>query len=232
MHGLRRFTVYALVSAVLLVTGPAAGAAAAETINMRPISDWLGTGHAPTGFWTSPFDQLPEGFVAFTFTGLLAGGVEGTTELDGTIVERRLESGRVEVTVRVVGKNAPLTVYGLQEWLDWIAAGRPAIRPEAVLGAGTNGSLDFRTELVFLVDTMGAPYPLPIPAADFLKSTIVGNGSGTFTDHAANFGYTPGATGGVHILQTGLFAIAANANGAALEDEFPGELVNLSETGR
>ncbi len=231
MQGLRRFTVYALVSAVLLVTGPAAGTAAAETINMRPISDWL-TGRLPTGNWTGPLDQLPEGYFAVTYFGPLAGGVVGTPEIDGTIVERRLESGRVEVTVRVVGKNAPLTVYRLQDQQDWVARGRTPPLPTAVLGEGTNGTLDFRTELVFLVDTMGAPYPRPIPAADFLKTMIVANGWGTFTSYAASFGYTPGATGEVHILQTGLFAIAANANGAALEDAFPGELVNLSETGR
>lgn len=231
MPGLRRFTVYALVSAVLLITGPGAGAAAAETINMRPISDWL-TGRIPTGNWTSPFDGLPDGYFAVTYFGPLASGVVGTTKIDGTIVERRLESGRVQVTVRVVGKNAPLTIYGMQDWQDWINRGRTPPLPTAVLGEGTNGSLDFRTELVFLVDAIGAPYPRPIPAADFLKSTIVGNGWGTFTSYAASFGFTPGATGVVHILQTGLFAIAANANGAALEDEFPGELVNVSETGR
>jgi hypothetical protein len=231
MQGLRRFTVYALVSAVLLVTGPAAGTSAAETINMRPISDWL-TGRVPTGNWTSPFDRLPEGYFAVTYVGPLASGVVGATEIVGTIVERRLESGRVEVTVRVVGNNAPLTIYGMQDWQDWLNRGRTPPLPTAVLGEGTNGSLDFRAELVFLVDTMGAPYPRPIPAADFLKSTIVASGWGTFTSYAASFGYTPGAIGGVQILQTGLFAIAENANGAALEDAFPGELVNLSETGR
>jgi hypothetical protein len=232
MNGLGRFTVCALVSAVLFMTGPGGGGAAADTINMRPISDWLGTGHFPTATWTTSFDQLPDGYVAFTFPGLLAGGVEGTTALDGMIVERRLASGRVEVTVMVVGKNAPLTIYGMQDWLDWIAAGRPALRPSAVLGAGTNGSLDFRSTLVFVVNEMGAPLPFQIAPEDFLKSTIEGNGSGTFTSYAANFGYTPGADGQVHIRQTGLLHVAAHANGAALEDEFPSELINLRETGR
>jgi len=232
MRGLRRFTSCVLIGVLLVITGPTAGRTTAATINMRPISDWLGTGHAPTGIWTSPTDQLPEGYVAFTFFGRLAGGVEGTTDLDGTIVERRLESGRVEVTVTVVAKNAPLTVYGQQDWLDWIAAGRPPTRPSPVLGAGTNGSIDFRTELVFLVDGMGAPLPFSFAPDDVLKDTIVGHGSGTFTDYAASFGYTPGADGEVELLQTGLFAVAAKANGAALDDAFPGELLNLRETGR
>src|SRR5207249_9266179 len=147
----------------------------------------------------------------------------------GRVIERRLADGNVEVTVTIQAKNAPITIYRNQDVRDFLAGTAPF--PKAVLGQGADGSIDYRWELRLIV----ADFNLRLVGANFLSApriSIVGNGTGSFTSYAANFGYTPGATGEVHITQTGLFAVAEHANGMGLEDQFPGELVNLRETGR
>lgn len=232
MFGMRRLSVCALVSVILVATLSAGGAAKAETVNIRPISDWTSVRPAPTGNWTGPADQLPEGYFAvfYRFAGAPADGVDmSRVRIDGKVIERRLESGDVEVTVRLQVSNAPLTIYGFQDVQDFFAGTAPF--PTPVLGAGADGSIDYRWEIRLIV----ADFDLPLVPANFRDTpriSTAGNGAGHFTSYAANFGYTPGATGEVHIMQIGLFAVAEHANGMGLADAFPGELITLRETGR
>jgi hypothetical protein len=233
MLEMRRLSVGVLASAILATTIVSGGTARAESVNIRPITDWTSVRPTPgTGNWTSPVQQLPDGYFAvfYRFAGAPAEGVDlSKLQVDGKVIERRLVTGEVEVTVRLDVRNAPITVYLNQKAIDFLGGTGPF--PTAVFGAAADGSIDYTYEL----RVMTADFNLPLVPPNFIsapRASIVGTGTGHFTSYAAQLGFTPGATGEIHITQIGLFAVSQHANGVGVEDAFPGELVNLRETGR
>jgi len=125
--------------------------------------------------------------------------VEGDTIITGTILEHELNDGTALITLSLDVKNAPLTVYNVIEYAYYCFE-LPGYQepPEAILGAGIDGYIDYRVECKFIIPFPGAELPniMELLFSDFsLTYNYFGTGFGTLTSHAADFGFTPGKTG-------------------------------------
>ena len=104
-----------------------------------------------------------------------------------------------------------MTVYDYFEfigycanWTDWWPD--EGIPPSAILGEGIDGYIDYKLLFKFHISAPGDPLP-PVWFSwdDYISCNIIGTGYGLLTEHAANWGYTPGAVGMVKLHQMCLF---------------------------
>ena len=214
----KKLTLLAIVGILMLSFIPfvAAGEGSGK-VTKRPIDDWL-----DAQWGTFPFDldnwgmcdfvssySLLVAKMGFPFPFILSdenGLVNGETTFGGHITERVLKDGRALITVHLDVWNAPLTVFFFPELADHVWGDPPGPRPLALLGAWEDGYIDYKMVFKFYLNGPGEDMPFCFDAYNNYKSmNIIGTGYGTLTDHAADFGFTPGATGMLKLHQICLF---------------------------
>lgn len=193
-------------------------------VTKRPIEDWLNAQWEMPLIWfgydvenwgmcdfVSP-DSLLVAKMGLPFPFILSGEnglVIGKTTFGGHITERVLNDERALVTVHLYVWNAPLTVFFFPELAAhvWPAPGElPGPRPLALLGGWEDGYIDYKMIFKFILDTPGDDMPFYGDAFNnYISLNIIGTGYGILTDHAADFGFTPGATGMLKLHQISLF---------------------------
>ena len=132
--------------------------------------------------------------------------VDGDTIIEGSIKERVLKDGRALITLQLDVTNAPLTVYDLFEFLDYCFG--VLGEPQAILGAGIDGYIDYKVVAKFIIPYPGDPLPHCFGIwGDYISVNIHGIGYGTLTERAVELGFatTAGATGMLKLHQIGLF---------------------------
>jgi hypothetical protein len=136
------------------------------------------------------------------------GLVIGETVIKGEITERALEDGTAFVIMQIDVKNAPLTVYDYTDFILY-CVGIPGFGiPEAVLGAGLDGYIDYKVEFKFINDYPGAPMPIALDMwNNYISVNIHGIGYGTLTERAVELGFaeSAGNTGKLMLHQIALF---------------------------
>ncbi len=192
-------------------------------VTYRPLSDWTLNNPRVLLGSTTNWDLLPEGWIIRPNSA-----VEDNGHYCGYIREKVLDDGRAELTVYIVGKDSPRSIYRLSEWFDyWYVPDTPW--PEDIL---ENVKMDFFTILKFILPKPNDEIPFLFDLFDepneWVSQMIIGTASGTFTDHAGAFGpapgFTPGEEGRVFIFQVNYI----NEDG---EEVWPYEIVNVYEVG-
>jgi len=215
-------------------------------VTKRPIDDWLNAQWDTVFGWfgydaenwgmcdfVSP-DSLLVAKTGFPFPYILSdenGLVIGETTFGGHITERVLNDGRALVTVHLMVWNAPLTVFFFPELADYVWG--PGPRPSAILGSYEDGYIDYKMVLKFILEIPGDDIPFCWDALEsFISLNIVGTGYGELTDHAADFGFTPGATGMLKLHQVALAKPEDHPNYDPIYGDFwPVETVEIHELG-
>ena len=132
--------------------------------------------------------------------------VDGDTIIEGSIKERVLKDGTALITLQLDVTNAPLTVYNVDEFLDYCFG--DAGEPQAILGAEMDGYIDYKVVCQFIIPYSGAPLPHCFGIwGSYISVNIHGIGYGTLTEHAVELGFaeTAGATGMLKLHQIALF---------------------------
>lgn len=241
--------VFPVVSVILtlLAVSPAAAAP-------RPIADFLSTQGTycvdDGGGGCLLFVPPVPNFIGWTVTGETTvasvdyaglangtldcgGGVSGTTsfgtQADGTVIERPLPDGRVEVTVVLHTRNA----------LTWVADGDFASgtllfgqRVCDVLAGGQASLGDSQLQVVFINPGPGAPLPDLIELFvsrfnDLVSLSFRSQAEGALR---AAFGVSDGTPGRATIVQTG--TLFRTNFGGATGDGFPAERISLKVVGQ
>ena len=215
-HINRKLAILAIVGILMFSFIPfvAAGEGSGK-VTKRPIDDWLNVQWDTVFDWfgydvenwgmadfVSPYSSLVAK-MGFPFPYILSdenGLVIGETTFRGHITERALEDGRALITVHLSVWNAPLTVFFFPELADHVWGSGP--RPLALLGAYEDGYIDYKMVFKFYLDEPGDDIPFCWDAFNsYISLNIIGTGYGVLTDHAADFGFTPGATGMLKLHQ-------------------------------
>ena len=215
-------------------------------VTTRPIEDWL------TAQWEMPLiwfgydvenwgmcdfvspDSLFVAKMGLPFPFILSdenGLVIGETTFGGHITERVLNDGSALVTVHLFVWNAPLTVFFFPELADYAWGDPPGPRPSAILGSYEDGYIDYKMVFKFILEGPGDAMPFYGDAfSNYISLNIVGTGYGTLTDHAADFGFTPGATGMLNLHQIALAKPEDHPNYDPIYGDFwPIETVEIHE---
>ncbi|HVE59850.1 MAG TPA: hypothetical protein VNB22_23760 [Pyrinomonadaceae bacterium] len=202
----------------------------------RPLSDWLDaqgsvvnpvTCNSPTvlGFADPNFTYF--GFADYSgkINACITahGGPVFNAEFSGSVTERDLPDGTAEVTVIEHFTNT--YAYAL----DGAPPFGPVLgyRQSALLGQPDHpvGTANGMIQVKFLIPYPGAPLPDLIDAFLLsIKARIQGEGP-----LRASFGVPEGTPGKFIVSQTGLFNISGHGNGVL--DGFPGEIVNVFQSG-
>jgi len=256
-------TVLAAIASALILAAPPAVVAGS-----RPFSDWLSAQGLNATFYppvkdyvgwstnptSAPSHRPPDTsrlFALVDYAGIAAewllanGGPDLGTEVDGSITERTLSDGRVEVHVTVHTKNAltfvtdninvPCCPIIGQPFLFGYTA--PEIQADPTLEPGLS-SVHF--EIVFTNTAPGAPLPdfvdafiLPHAAPGQQLVSILFSANGTGPLRSA-FGVAEGIPGRVKVTQIGVLCSGlhdkSQCNGAR-QDGFPVETIDLREIG-
>jgi hypothetical protein len=231
----------------------------------RPLSDFINAQGTTTCFTppapaqlgaTSDPDKGPVRFALFDYTGKVAAllqsmyGISLGTTVTGTVTERPLADGRVEVTVNLhtrdalawainLDPNGPASQFNNNPLLFGARAQDLIADPATTPALG-----DVHLRIVFKNTAPGAPLPdlvcinqgpdcpnvAPCPAGFEIDFFMV-NGNATGPLHAVS-GAPEGSAGRLDVVQTGLIKPAIN-NGfkGALSDAFPAERVDLRQIG-
>ena len=219
----KRLMLLAVIGVMFLTFIPFTVANKDDGVTIRPIEDWLTAQwdfiHDITGYdvknWGVGDFVSPDSLLVtkmgypFPFPWLPNfldenGLVLGETTFSGFILERALNDGTALVTVHLDVTNAPLTVFFYPELSDYVFFG--GARPTAILGSYEDGYIDYKLIFKFYISAPGEPIPFfGIAFENYVSINIIGTGYGTLTDHAADFGYTPGAMGMLKLHQIALF---------------------------
>ena len=246
----RKLTLIAIIGILVLSFIPFVAAGNGNgRVTKRPIEDWLNAQWAPPLAWfgydvenwgmsdfVSPDSNLvakmgiPFPFILSDENGL----VNGETTFGGHITERVLNDGSALVTVHLFVWNAPLTVFYFPELSAhvWPAPGElPGPRPLALLGAYGDGYIDYKMVFKFILDGPGEDMPFCFDAFNnYISIHIVGTGYGILTNHAADFGFTPGAAGMLKLHQIALAKPEDHPNYDPIYGDFwPIETVEIHE---
>ena len=203
----------------------------AETITSRPLQEWIDAQrncygfHRPTFCYYNSPNPHPGSYPPVAgYSAYIYGGCgfpqrvkNGTTTEKGYVSEKLLDNGKAEVTVYIEGKNAPLTIWDYTEieTLDCeamlsyptILGNRERTKERGKITYVTDGWIDYTQTFTFINDipvgyTIGnEPLPCMFDIVNVVYLHFVATGYGTFTQHAAQFGFTPGAKGKVQINQ-------------------------------
>lgn len=132
--------------------------------------------------------------------------VEGDTIISGKVKERALNDGTALITLQLDVKNAPTTVYDFTDFILYCLGYAPY--PEAVLGEGIDGYIDYTVLVKFYISEPGAPLPDCFGIYDhYISVNIIGTGFGILTERAVELGFaeTAGSMGRVRVHQIALF---------------------------
>ena len=228
---------------ILILSFIPAVAASEGMVTERPIEDWLDPNYTayPWGEenWVmsdfgSPYTNLvcklgfpwpKAGFGPWVNDMEDENGmVLGDTIINGHITERELDNGQALITLHLEVKNGPLTVYDFDDFILYCLGF--AGEPQAVLGDGIDGYMDYKVIYKFFIPEPGAELPTIWPSFDnYISVNIIGTGFGTLTERAVELGFaeTAGATGMVRLHQIALFKPDLNEEHPKY-DPFWGEL--------
>lgn len=175
----------------------------------RPLSHWVLNNPDVIYGFTTNWDLMPEGYVVIPI-------IENSEQYDGYIRERVLEDGRAELTVYIGVIGCAMSLYGLQEYWDYeeedllIDTEYNCIWIQKFILPEPNQEIPNFFDIVFF--GMG----------EWVSSFSIGFGSGTFTEHAESFNFSPGKACFVFLLQQGYITPEG--------DEFwPYEIINVYE---
>ncbi len=160
-------------------------------VTYRPFSDWTLNNPRVVLGYTTNWDLLPEGWIIRPNFAVADDG-----EYGGYIREEVLSKKRAELTVYIFGKNSPRSIYQLQEWFDFFGGGP---FPEDIL---ENAKMNFFAVYKFILPGPNQEIPFQFEIIEWISGYIIGLTSGTFTEHAGDFGFTPGEEGRVFLLQS------------------------------
>ena len=211
----------------ILILGFIPVVAASGNTTKRPISDWLDPNYSEFSWgennWAfvdfgAPDNNLAAkmgypwpkaGFGPFINDMVYENGlVIGETIIKGEIIERALDDGTAMITMLLDVKNAPLTIYDYTEFILYCVGVPGFDTPQAILGAGEDGYIDYKVVFKFINDYPGAPMPTAFTMWDnYISVNIHGIGFGTLTEHAVEMGFaeTAGTLGMLKIHQIALF---------------------------
>ena len=159
---------------------------------------------------------------------------------DGEIIERVFDDGSAELRITIEVTNMSLNVYRLDD-LPGGTCDPDVFPPLTILGAGEDGTIDTVYDVVWRVPVAGAPIPHSADVEGVggvrIREQIHGVGHGIFTEHAADFGFTPRASGTVILMQTWIRGPAGRhpgktAPGLDRQFEFPAEVIRVMEVGQ
>ncbi|MFX1380645.1 MAG: hypothetical protein ACFFA4_16300 [Promethearchaeota archaeon] len=210
---------------ILILSFIPAVAASGGNVTERSIDDWLDPNYAfyPWGEenWVmadfgSPYTNLvcklgfpwpKAGFGPWVNDMEDQNGmVAGDTIIDGNITERELNDGTALITLHLDVKNGPLTVYDYDDFILYCLG--LASEPQAVLGSGIDGYMDYKIIYKFIIPEPGAELPTVWSSFDnYISVNIHGIGYGTLTERAVELGFaeTAGTIGMVLLHQIALF---------------------------
>ena len=240
----RKLTLLAMTGILVLSFIPFVAAGNGNgTVTKRPIEDWLNAqwdavlpynveNWGMCDFLSPDSDLIAK--TGFPFPFILSdedGLVNRETTFGGHITERALKDGRVLITVHLTVLNAPLTVFIFSEYVDYLWGVIP--RPSAILGSYADGYIDYKMVFKFYIDAPGDDLPFCWDALDnYYSMNLVGTGYGILTDHAADLGFTPGATGMLKLHQIALAKPEDHPNYDPIYGDFwPVETVEIYELG-
>ncbi|MFX0036270.1 MAG: hypothetical protein ACFE9I_11600 [Candidatus Hermodarchaeota archaeon] len=202
------------------------GAASEGRVTKRPIEDWLDPNYAalPWGEenWAfsdffSPYSYLvckmgfpwpKAGAIPWFVNDMVYENslVIGDTIINGHITERELKDGTALIILQIDVKNAPLTVYDFFDFMFYCYGWTD--KPQAVLGDGEDGYVDYKVVVKFIIPEPGAELPNVFDIwYPYISCNIHGIGYGTLTERAVELGFaeTAGAPGMVEIHQNVLY---------------------------
>lgn len=218
------------VTASRTPTLQAASSSNAGNTTKRPVTDFTDVQTVLVG-WSAPAQttgaRADNLFMLMDYTGLrnrqiiAGGGPDLGTIISGSITERALDDGTVEVHVVVHADNS--FAIGRALLTNVILFGHSA--GQVIGGADVAlGQCDF--DLTFINSAPGAPMPdLATTNVTFKSLFFRGSADGTLR---AAFGVPDGTPGRGHVVQNGLF----NASGqGATADGFPAELITFKQVG-
>jgi hypothetical protein len=251
---------------LLMLGGVAIARVHAFQTRQRPLADFINAQGTTTCFTppapaqlgaTSDPDKGPVRFALFDYTGKVAAllqnmyGISLGTTVTGTVTERPLADGRVEVTVNLHTRDALAWAINLDLSIPQASQfnNNPLLfgarAQDLIANPSTTPALgDIHLRIVFKNTAPGAALPdlvcinsgpdcptvAPCPAGfeiDFFM--VEANATGPL--HAAS-GFPEGSTGRLDVVQTGLIKPAiSNGFKGALSDAFPAERVDLRQIG-
>jgi len=202
--------------------------ASSGNVTKRPLDDWLDPNYAafPWGeknwafydFWNPysglvmkmglpwPKAGLPD-FPYIKFDMIYENSlVEGVTVITGTVTERALNDGTALITLHLDVKNSPVAVYLRSDFNSYCYG--LADKPQAVLGDGIDGYLDYKVVTKFIIPEPGAELPNVFDMwYYYISINIHGICYGTLTERAVELGFaeTAGAPGMVKLHSIALF---------------------------
>ncbi|MFX0084006.1 MAG: hypothetical protein ACFE94_19845 [Candidatus Hodarchaeota archaeon] len=182
-------------------------------VTYRPFSDWTLNNPRVLLGYTTNWDLLPEGWIIRPNFDVADDG-----EYGGYIREEVLNKKRAELTVYIFGKNSPRSVYRLQEFFDYFGGGP---WPEDII---ENTRMDFYAIFKFILPGPNQEIPFQFGISEWISGMVIGFASGTFTEHAGDFGFTPYKEAGVFLFQTWY----VNQKG---EEIWPYEILNVYQVG-
>ncbi len=156
-------------------------------VSFRPLSDWVENNPRVIYGFTTNWDLLPEGYI-------LRPNIDEPDQYSGYIKEKVLDDGRAEITVFILGKGCPISLFGLDDafsgvWEDMMV--------------DTSYHCVYKAIFILPEPNMEIPNLWAIfgGAGEWVSTHSIGVGSGTFTDYAETFGFTSGETGKVFLHQ-------------------------------
>jgi hypothetical protein len=141
---------------------------------------------------------------------------------DGYITERELFDGRAELTIYI----------DFQDWEIARCIGyKPSWESYMIFEEGFTMSGRVVTKIILPEPDMEIPWLFDIffgfVEGEFVSESMTATGYGTFTEDAANFGFTPGATGKVTLVARNLITPAPFSD--PVFGWWPVELINILE---
>lgn len=178
-------------------------------VTYRDLTHWTLNNPRVIYGLTSNWDILPIYAVIPTITS--------PDQYTGYIREKVLDDGSAELTVIILAKRCSITVFGVQADGIWEVILEDTkyycmYKVQFILPHPGDEIPDFMNDIVF--GEMG----------EWLSTFCIGFGSGTFTDCASTFGFTPGETGVVYLHQEGYLTPEG-------EEIWPYETIELYEIG-
>jgi len=167
-------------------------------VYQRSIDDWYQNNPGLIAF---NFVDPPPGWSVFLRPGELNPGDDSNMKVHAELLERVMKDGRAEDSLKIISQGAPLTVYATADLDAWNQAGNPEDSlPQPVLQGQVNAQW---LQLDFILPSPNQEIPfiffVPEEGGEVLSGEQKSVGRGTFTDHAQNFGFTPGAEGRVRL---------------------------------
>jgi hypothetical protein len=160
-------------------------------VTTYPLDPYWTTNNPSVFYWWAGPEPGGEQWYIIFFGGA------SPDEYDGYIKERVLPDGRAEITVYLTYQDYVIPYF--ETLPGWI----PIFEPGSLTMSG-------KDVLKFIIDEpidepADVPFLLFLEPKDIVFQSITANGFGIFSDDAEPFGFKPGATGKVTVVQRNLY---------------------------